>query len=480
MGDYAQNQKATIMMSPGDQAWTSGLIPMIEPDEVTKIISRISDIALVLSKDGNVKGVMTNPDFRGQIDLTTWEGRMLADGLTIESIPKLDRRLAELASGTASPHPLELNHKGNADYPEFPLRYSFHRIGSDGALLMLGSDLRSTAEMQQQLVAAQIALEQDYEAQRDNNLKFRVLMSAMDEPVVYLSVRSGQIIEANSAAADLIGKSQSELAGAPFDAMIEDKARGDLVARLVTTATEGSKTPVKAVANGKPIQLRPKLFRTSGEQLLLCKLAAPEGGAARADVLGENLADLFDAGVDAIVFAAADGTILSGNAAFVKLADVAHAPSVKGRSLADFLSRGTVDLNVILDTARRSGAMRLYATKIKSELGADRSIEISTTRLKAGDDAVYALVIRDASRIDTLRAPSAQTADVDMQSVIEYIGSQSLKDIVAKTTDVVEKMCIETAVEMTSNNRVAAAEMLGLSRQSLYVKLRKYGLVKKD
>jgi DNA-binding protein Fis len=30
---------------------------------------------------------------------------------------------------------------------------------------------------------------------------------------------------------------------------------------------------------------------------------------------------------------------------------------------------------------------------------------------------------------------------------------------------------------MTSNNRVAAAEMLGLSRQSLYVKLRKYDLV---
>ena len=32
-------------------------------------------------------------------------------------------------------------------------------------------------------------------------------------------------------------------------------------------------------------------------------------------------------------------------------------------------------------------------------------------------------------------------------------------------------MCIETAVELTRNNRVAAAEMLGLSRQSLYVKL---------
>ena len=44
----------------------------------------------------------------------------------------------------------------------------------------------------------------------------------------------------------------------------------------------------------------------------------------------------------------------------------------------------------------------------------------------------------------------------------------------------IEKMCIETAIEMTNNNRAAAAEMLGLSRQSLYVKLRKFGLISKE
>jgi DNA-binding NtrC family response regulator len=63
---------------------------------------------------------------------------------------------------------------------------------------------------------------------------------------------------------------------------------------------------------------------------------------------------------------------------------------------------------------------------------------------------------------------------------MELVGNATLKDIVADTTDVVEKMCIETAVELTGNNRVAAAEMLGLSRQSLYVKLRKFGLLAKS
>jgi transcriptional regulator PpsR len=481
-GPRRSKKELKAMMSPGEQAWTSGLIPMIEPNEVTKIISRISDLALILSSAGKVLGVMTNPSFRIQKSLMLWEGKQLTEELNVESIPKFEKRLQEFISGTENVLPLELNHKAGKDYPEFPMRYSFHQIGTDGSILLIGSDLRSTAEMQQQLVAAQIALEKDYEAQRDNDLKFRVLMSATEDAIVYISARNGTILEANATAATLLGKSQSDLTGLPFEQQVEGKTRGTLMEQLINTATKQSSAPVLATVGKvrKPVNLRPTLFRTSGEQMLLCKIAPQDGEHSKPDNLRENMVELFERGIDAIVFVGMDGNILSSNEAFLKLADVTHAQGVKGRSLADFLNRGTVDLNVILDNASRSGAMRLYATKIKSELGADRSIEISTSRLKTGADAIFALIIRDASRLDTVRPASTQITDVDMGSVIEYIGSQSLKDIVAKTTDVVEKMCIETAVEMTSNNRVAAAEMLGLSRQSLYVKLRKYGLVKKD
>ena len=91
-----------------------------------------------------------------------------------------------------------------------------------------------------------------------------------------------------------------------------------------------------------------------------------------------------------------------------------------------------------------------------------------------------ALIVRDASRAEALRRPGMAAGENGVSSVVELVGSSKLKDIVAETADVVERMCIETAVELTRNNRVAAAEMLGLSRQSLYVKLRKYGLVSKD
>ena len=59
----------------------------------------------------------------------------------------------------------------------------------------------------------------------------------------------------------------------------------------------------------------------------------------------------------------------------------------------------------------------------------------------------------------------------------ELVGRLPLKAIVGETTDLIERMCIEAALELTRDNRASAAEMLGLSRQSLYVKLRRHGMV---
>jgi DNA-binding NtrC family response regulator len=51
-----------------------------------------------------------------------------------------------------------------------------------------------------------------------------------------------------------------------------------------------------------------------------------------------------------------------------------------------------------------------------------------------------------------------------------------LKEIVSETTDLIEQLCIETALQMTGDKLASAALLLGLSRQSLYVKLRRFGI----
>ena len=76
--------------------------------------------------------------------------------------------------------------------------------------------------------------------------------------------------------------------------------------------------------------------------------------------------------------------------------------------------------------------------------------------------------------------PGEAGSNDGLRKVMQLVGYSNLKDIVAETTEIIEKMCIETALELTGNNRVAAAELLSLSRQSLYVKLRKFGILSKE
>ena len=193
------------------------------------------------------------------------------------------------------------------------------------------------------------------------------------------------------------------------------------------------------------------------------------------------MAALFRDGSDAFVFCDAKGVIASANDSFLELVDAAHLADVKGRSLGDFLHRGQIDLSMLIENSKRSGQMRVYSTKLVNDYGSKLSTEISATYLSNGAQPIIAFVIRDVSRIEAVRqSAGGSNAEESSRNVMELVGSATLKEIVSETTDVVEKMCIETAVTLTRNNRVAAAEMLGLSRQSLYVKLRKYGLLHKE
>ncbi|MBK5928706.1 transcriptional regulator PpsR [Rhodobaculum claviforme] len=443
------------------------------------IIASASDLAIVVSEEGAVLSILANAAQRGLQRLVSWEGTDLRDHLTAESLPKFEAQMAAIARGDGKGVAVEINHTDPA-LSEFPVRYTFHRIGPDGAILMLGRDLRPVAEMQQQLIKAQMALERDYEAQREFDTRYRVLMERTQDAMVFVSLATGRITDANSAAGQLLGAPRGDLIGNAFPAEFDTRKRGEVMESLANLALDEAPGSVDLTSRRQRQALRvtPTMFRAAGERVMLCRIERAETvGETVTDELQQNLAALYRTGVDAIAFTDRDGVIRSANTAFLNLADAAHASTVKGRSLADFLVRGSVDLKVMLENTTRAGQLRMYATRLRSAVGSEVAVEVSATWL---DDAAFpaiVFVLRDASRAEAMRTPGATMSDDAVRSVMELVGSATLKDIVAETTDVVEKMCIETAVELTRNNRVAAAEMLGLSRQSLYVKLRKYGLL---
>jgi transcriptional regulator PpsR len=103
-------------------------------------------------------------------------------------------------------------------------------------------------------------------------------------------------------------------------------------------------------------------------------------------------------------------------------------------------------------------------------------VEISAVAVVDGQLPCLGFTIRDVGRRLTADTRGAREMPRSVGQMTELVGRVPLKDIVRDTTDLIEQLCIEAALELTSDNRASAAEMLGLSRQSLYVKLRRFNL----
>ncbi len=456
-------------------------MPVIDSGQLAEIVATSADLSMLLAPDGRVASVMVNPNHPAFGTLDDWVGQPFSRIVNEESREKFAQRMKAIVKPGAKPLTMEVNHTGSTIW-EFPIRYAMHLIDKDQSVLLLGRDMRPIAEMQQQLVMAQIALERDYETQREMDTRYRVLMEATDDAVVLLSMNSGRITDINAVAAALLGASRQDLIGSAIAQEFEGRRRGEFLESLSNIASSDSISPVELLARRSQRRLRvvPKLFRAAGERFMLCRLEVPDtAGAARPEGT-DSLERLYREGVDAILFLDDTGLITAANEAFLKLTDSTHLSNVRGRSLSDFLARGSVDLRVLTDNTRRAGQLRLYATKLVNAFDGQIAVEISATYLGDSPGQGFALIIRDASRTEFLRRPGLVGDEDGMRNVLELVGSSTLRDIVSETTDVVEKMCIQSAVELTRNNRLAAAEMLGLSRQSLYVKLRKFGLLDKE
>lgn len=469
-------------MSSGEgHPWLADSLPIIEPAFLAEILHEVADIALAINRKGVVMSAVVNEGNLPVTSLDHWVGNNLADYLTEECEPKFQRVLSGRRSGSQVMR-VELNHCDGQEW-QYPVKYSVHQSDrAEDTILMLGQDLGHVVETQQKLVHAQLALEQGYEEQREYDARYRMLMSVAREAFVLVEVASGQIQDLNEAAATILGSTRDALTGKSFAAEFKNRNRAEFVENIfaLASAEDSARIVAQPRKSGEEIGIAPVGFRAGGQRMLICRLDTGDTEVPVSDQLVENLGLLFRRGPEAIIFVNGKGVIRHANEAFLRMVDLASSADIKGRSVADNLLRGQVDLNVLLDNSAREGGLKGYATKLCSEVGVSRPVEVSATLLADAANPTIGLIFRDTSTKDMARAAPERPETMPAGSVVNLVGSASLKEIVSQTTDVIERMCIETAIELTGNNRAAAAEMLGLSRQSLYVKLNKYGIEDKS
>lgn len=443
---------------------------------VAALIAASGDVALVIGEDGIIQDIAYGNEELSKLWGSQWIGRAWIDTVTVESRPKVELLLAEAKADTPTRW-RHLNHPSQHDANDVAVQYTAVRVAGDGRIVAIGRDLRGIAALQQRLVAAQQAIERDYSRLRQMEMRYRLLFQATPDAVLIVEASSLKVIEANPAATALLSDKLERVTGRTLlDAF--DEAGGEATQTLLAgvRATGRSDEMLARSSRGdKQFRVSASLFRQEGSSLFLVRLALMEAGVAQGGKPRTELVELMKNLPDGVVVTDGEGRVLEANAAFLDLAQLATGEQARGETLERWLGRPGVDLSVLIANLRQHGSVRLYATTLRGEYGASVEIEVSAVALPDGDQPCMGFSIRNVGR-----RLQAETRKPDLprsvEQLKELVGRVPLKDLVRDTTDVVEQLCIEAALELTGDNRASAAEILGLSRQSLYVKLRRFGL----
>ena len=452
-------------------------------EAVSHLVSGGVDLALVVDAEGVIRDLAYSAASLGDERFDKWIGQSLVKTVTKESRAKIEALLKDAASLEGPPRWRQVNHPSTIG-ADLPLSYYAVKVSDEGRAkplgrsVIFGRDLRAMAALQQSLVNAQQESLQDHWKLRDSQTRNRHLFQTASDGVLILDAAGFKVLEANPAALALFGDKSGKLVGSTLLAALDAGHGQDVQNMLATVLTTGRSEDVVAQAHGVDVKVTASMFRQETGSLLVVRLARAEPEAPAAVMGGADsvMLKLIRSAPDAMVVTDAEGQVVTANDAFLELVHLTAETQVRGESLGRWLGRTGVELNVVITTLRQRGSIRLFPTSLRDDHGSTTDIEISASLTHETDGTFLGFTIRDVSRRPSAQARGDKELPRSASQLAELVGRVPMKDIVGETTDLIEQLCIEAALDLTRDNRAAAAEMLGLSRQSLYVKLRRYGL----
>jgi transcriptional regulator PpsR len=439
-----------------------------------RLLAAVGDVTLILDREGVVLDLAVSNSELARYGLTAWVGQPFEAMLTVESKPKV----AEMLVGVRRSEPArwrQVNHITGAG--DLPMRYLVVGLGDSGRVAAIGRDLRAEAVMQQRLIQAQQSLERDYLKLRQAETRYRLLFDLADQAVLIVDAATRRVREANPAAYRMLGLRTGALNEAAASGIVDPSDRDALVAHLGAVEATDDVPPVTLrLRSGAVVRVGARLFRQSRVALLLLRVDPIEGQPVARSDPDAGLSAVVERMPDAFVLTDESFNVLTANAAFIELAEAASLERVRGQTLATWFGRPGIDLELVAGQLREHGSVRNIATILRGSAGGQEEIEVSAVAAPGDSGLCHGFTIRNVGR--RLRSVPDTGRDLprSVEQLTELVGRMSLKDIVRESTDLIERLCIEAALAYTSDNRASAAEILGLSRQSLYSKLHRHGL----
>ncbi len=425
------------------------------------------DITLTLDMNAVIRDVSVSNTVSGEF-VQAWLGRPWIETVADSGVEKARRSLSDAREGGVSAFRRILQRFPSGI--ELPIEYTTVRLGGGAGLISVGRNLQASSELQSRLIAAQQAMERDYWKLREVETRYRLLFDASNDAVLVLSSDDLRVVDINPAAIRALGLTR----GWEFLNEIAPRER-DAFRDMLARARESGRAPGGVFhigADGSPWILRSSLVNDDAEMFYMLQLVGvAESRPASPTLESAGLVRLVHAMPDGFVVLDRGGVILEANPSFLRLVEVAEESAVVGRRLDRWMGRGEDDLGALLSGLRRRGAVLLFSTTLRGEGGGRVEVEMSAGGNAEADPAYVGVVVRELAR----RIPAISAGAAPALPPLDD-GATPLKTLVQAAVSAVERHYVETALRITDGNRTAAAERLGLSRQSLYAKLNRYGL----
>lgn len=418
--------------------------------------------------------VFTNEELSTQAGNNDWVGQPWVETVTTESRAKIEALLAPPKNGSTRPR--QVNHSVNGG-PDIPILYATRRLANSGATIALGRDLREMALLQQRLLDTQLSLERDYARLRQTETRYRLLFQLSSEAVLIVDANTRRVTEANPAAIQLLGPAATTASrGFPDGLGNEAAARVEELLGRVRAVGGSATTELSVGPEEQPYGLAASLFRQDDRAYFLIRLSA-SGTQARAEDRGADLANALEQLPDGFLILDEKGAISYANQAFLDMAELTEYGQASGQPADRWLGRAAIDFNVLRANIRQHGSVRSFGTRVRGELGGKTDVDVAAV-LVEDDHAAMALSLRRVTPATPTDVLANRELPRSVDQLTQLVGRVPLKELVRESTDLIERLCIEAALVISGDNRASAAEMLGLSRQTLYMKLRRYGLAK--
>jgi transcriptional regulator PpsR len=462
------------LFDPSDPAYDA-----LDASAAASMLAVAGDIAVLVDPAGVVRDVSVGPTDVAADLSKEWVGRPFPETATSDTRLKIETLLRETATRGVSKR-RQVNHTTAAG-ADLPVAYTAVRVGRDGSVIAVGRDMRHLSSLQQRLVEAQQAMERDYWRLRHVETRYRLLFQLASDGILVIDAGTMKVLDANAAAGQVFGDVADRMIGRAFPFGVDATATRTLE-DLITAARSAGRAGDVTITMGdgdRPWHVSASCFRQETATLLLIRFsAAHTGETARVEAgVQSRIRTLIERSPDAFVVTDLDGHILEANRAFLDVAELATLEQARGQLLSTFIGRPGADFPVFVSMLKKHGAVRLVATAARGSHGASTEVEVSAVWVPDDEEPCIGFTMRDIGRRLASGPQGARDLTRAVEELTSLVGRVTLRDLVRDTVDLVERHFIEAALELTNDNRTSAAEVLGVSRQSLYVKLRRHRLV---